>query len=273
MDPVLAPEALASLNDPVLLDARPRDAGRRAFRQQHLAGAHHVELDADLSAPVEDASCGGRHPLPDVATFCALLGRLGITPDRDVVVYDEAGGALAAARAWWMLRALGHERVFVLDGGLAAARQAGLPMEAGEAPPPAPAPTWPASGWSLPRVTLAAVDAARVDVDAVVIDVRAPERFRGDVEPLDPVAGHIEGAVNRPYALNLDGAGRFLPVEDLRAMYADLVDKDVIVHCGSGVTACHTLLALARAGLPMPALYVGSWSEWCRTEGTARQPS
>lgn len=273
MDPVLAPEALSGLSDPVLLDARPGEAGRRAFLHTHLAGAHHVELDADLSAAGTDPSRGGRHPLPDVAAFCALLGRLGVRPGREVVVYDAATGALAAARAWWMLRALGHERVFVLDGGLAAAVSLGLATASGEAPPPEPAPSYPAAAWGLPTATLQQVEVARKDPDTVVIDVRAPERFRGEVEPLDPVAGHIDGAVNRPYADNLDGAGRFRSAAELRSMYADLREKDVVVHCGSGVTACHTLLALERAGLPTPALYVGSWSEWCRVEGTARQPA
>ncbi len=268
--PLVSPEDLrARLGHARLLDARP---GPDAYAAGHLPGALHADLDRDLStakAHGHDPARGGRHPLPTPDAFAAQLGAWGTGRDDDVIVYDAAGGANAATRLWWMLRALGHARVAVLDGGFAAAVAAGVATETG-APTVAPKPPHPHAGWTRPTADADAVDARRGDSAFVVLDVRSGERFRGDAEPFDPIAGHIPGARNVPFAENLGKDGRFKPPRELRALYEGLLagraPTQLIVHCGSGVTACHTLLALDLAGLPGAALYVGSWSEWCRSE-------
>lgn len=267
LDPVVAPRELSSLNSPVLVDCRTGPDARARYVQGHLPGAHFVDLDADL-ADVGDPAQGGRHPLPSPARFAALLGTLGITPASHVVAYDEQGGANAAARFWWMLRALGHERVQVLDGGLAAALADGLTSTSEPSPEHEAAP-YPAYAFRSPTADIEEVDAARQDASRRVLDVRAAPRFRGEQEPIDPIAGHIPGAYNVPLSENLVD-GRFKSREGLSALYAPLLGglppEALIVHCGSGVTACHTLLALERAGLGGAKLYVGSWSEWCRQD-------
>lgn len=267
--PLFAPASLlAALPTIRLLDARPGDA---SYAAGHLAGAVHADLNRTLSsalAPGADPANGGRHPLPPPDVFAARLGAWGITPDTTVVVYDDQGGANAAARAWWMLRSLGHTKVFVLDGGLAAARAAGVPMST-DVPAIAPAPDYPQNGWQLPTTAIADVEARAQDADWKVLDVRSGERYRGETESLDPVAGHIPGAKNIFYGENLDADGRFKAPDELRALYTEFLagtpTSHLVVHCGSGVTACHTLLALEAAGLPGASLYVGSWSEWCRS--------
>ncbi len=254
----------------VLIDARSGPAGAAAYANGHLSGAQHVELDTDLSGDHADPSVGGRHPLPSLSTFAHTLGRLGITPDSDVVVYDDKGGANAAARLWWMLRAVGHSRVRVLDGGWAAALAQGFPTEK-ETRAPEPAPDYPVpEDWLSPTAVVEEV-AARVDDPSwKVLDVRAAERYRGEIEPLDPVAGHIPGSDNLFFEDNLGPDGRFLDPRALGEKYRALLDgrppEHLIVSCGSGVTACHTLLALAHAGIEGAQLYVGSWSEWCRSD-------
>lgn len=253
----------------VLLDAR---ANRRDFDAGHVTGARFADLATELSAaalPGADAARGGRHPLPDAEAWRRTLGSLGISPASAVVAYDDQAGANAAARAWWMLRSAGHRRVAVLDGGLDAALAAGLPFFTGAEPPVAAEAPYPGAGWHLPTVDMEAVDRLRTDPAWRILDVRSRERFAGETEPIDPVAGHIPGAVNLPFAENLSG-GRFKPPRDLRDLYAkvlgDVAPDHLVVHCGSGVTACHTLLALEHAGLGGAALYVGSWSEWCRND-------
>lgn len=266
--PLFSPDTGAgSFPHAVLLDAR---GGADAYARGHLEGALHAALDRDLSTAAEpghDPARGGRHPLPPLERWCAQLGAWGIGPGTQVLVYDDQAGANAAARVWWMLRAVGHHAVWVMDGGLQAARLAGWAMTT-RVPRPGPREPYPAHAWLLPTADAARVDALRRRPDALVLDVRAAPRYRGESEPLDPVAGHIPGAVNLPFHHNLDAHGRFKPRELLRAQYALLLDdvppERLVVHCGSGVTACHTLLALEEAGLPGAALYVGSWSEWCR---------
>ncbi len=269
MEAILDPSALIELPEARLFDARPGDAGRAAFAKSHLHGAIHVDLATDLSAPAPTPEVGGRHPLPSPESFCAWLGACGVTPETHVVVYDDLGGANAAARMWWMLRALGHARVQVVDGGLRAAVQAGVPRNY-QSEPVTAAPPYPATRFEAPQVEHAQVDLARRDPERCVIDVRAADRFQGKREHLDPIAGHIPGAVNLPFARNLDASGRFKPALQLRTQYEEILagrpSDSLIVHCGSGVTACHTLLALDRAGLSGAALYVGSWSEWCRND-------
>jgi len=264
--PLIAPEDLRSqLGALRLLDARPA----AAYATGHLPGALEADLERDLStarSAGHDPAHGGRHPLPSADAFARQLGAWGVTPDTDVVVYDAAAGANAAARLWWMLRSIGHARVRVLDGGLAAVSDLATERDA---PAVAPAPSYPHAGWTLPMVDADTVDARRGSPDWLVLDVRSGERFRGEQEPFDPVAGHIPGARNLPYAENLAPTGRFKTPAELRALFQGplgrVAPSNVIVHCGSGVTACHTLLALELAGLPGAALYVGSWSEWGRS--------
>lgn len=265
---ISASELMAQLRGsqpPVLLDcsfdlADP-GAGRRAWSEAHLPGAAYLHLDEDLSGRQHDAGGRflGRHPLPDRATLAALLGTLGIGASTPVVAYDAQGGPYAA-RAWWLLGWMGHDDVAVLDGGLAAWRAAGGALTA-EAPRPPAKPPYPSHALALPTLDAAAVRAGLGRL--CLVDARAGERFRGEVEPLDRAAGHIPGARNRCFKDNLGPDGRFKSAEALRQEWSAYESGGNIVHyCGSGVTACHNLLAVAHAGLGEGSLYPGSWSEW-----------
>ncbi|MBK1680048.1 sulfurtransferase [Rhodocyclus tenuis] len=249
--------------------------GERAYAESHLPGAVFLHLDRDLSAPMNGRN--GRHPLPDPALLAQRLAAAGLLGERtQVVAYDDAGG-MFAARLWWLLRWLGHAQVAVLDGGVDAWRGEGrpfscvAPLAADAAVPPLPAPE---------MLHSALVDAATIEADLergelCLIDARSPERFRGENETLDPFGGHIPGARNRFFGSNLNGEGRFRPAAELRADFLTVLDgvppERAVMYCGSGVTACHNLLALEIAGLSGPRLYPGSWSEWC-TPGEDGQP-
>jgi len=267
---VSAEDLASQLGDPSLriVDARfilaggDADAGERAWRDSHLPGAGYVHLDRDLSDHRKPAS-EGRHPVPEADAFCATLERLGISPASQVVVYDAGDGAMAAARFWWLLRLLGHQRVAVLDGGFARWTELNLPVTR-ETPSMLPG----KYDAKFQREQIATADdvAKRLDeAPGWLLDARAPERFRGDVEPLDRVAGHIPGAVNRPYMQNMSG-GRYLSPDVLRREFSALLagrsPSDVLLNCGSGVTACHNLLAMEHAGLHGARIYAGSWSGW-----------
>ncbi len=258
---LISPAELRKLDDPLILDCSfdlaDTVAGERTYTAGHIPGAFYLHLDRDLSGPKTqpDGSFPGRHPLPERETFAALLRRLGLRAGRQVVTYDRQGGPYAA-RAWWMLRWLGHDGVAVLDG----AWDGELSTEAPTATP---------SDWQPGAPLVSQVDAATLlkRLGRVrLVDARAPERFRGEVEPLDKAAGHIPGASNRLFKDNLQADGRFKPAEQLRAEFLPLLAPhaaDAVVHqCGSGVTACHNLLAMAHAGLGHGLLYPGSWSEW-----------
>lgn len=260
----------AHLHDPawVVVDCRFRltepAAGRRLYDAGHIPGARYADLDLDLAAPITPNT--GRHPLPDRQTFARCLGAWGIGANTQVVAYDDAGGAIAA-RLWWLLRWVGHEASAVLDGGIGA---------------------WIASEGAL-ETTMPAIDAvcftpcvdAMPHVDAsfvtthvlgastaLLLDARSPDRFRGVHEPIDPVKGHVPGALNRPFERNLGADGRFLSPPALAqafgAVLGNIAARDVVHMCGSGVTACHNLLAMEIAGLTGSRLYPGSWSEWIR---------
>jgi thiosulfate/3-mercaptopyruvate sulfurtransferase len=238
-------------------------AGKAAYLSAHVSGARYADLNLDLAAP--PGAHTGRHPLPSPAAFAARLGALGIGNDTEVVAYDDSGGAYAA-RLWWMLRWLGHRRAAVLDGGFQAWLHEGGAVASGEsATLPRVFTPNPAAG---AHVDSHSVQAALRDGRHLLVDARAPERFVGSVEPIDPVAGHVPGAVNHPYLLNMSGDGHFLPPDELRRRWlerlAGVAPSAVIAMCGSGVTACHNLLALEAAGLPGAKLYPGSWSEWIR---------
>ena len=265
--PLVSPEqlgaAIAAGAAPLIVDcsfdlADPA-AGERAFAQGHLPGAIYARLDRDLAGAKTGRN--GRHPLPARADWAATLERLGVTPARAVVLYDAQGG-MYAARAWWMLLWAGHRAASVLDGVLPAWKAAGGALETGAATPVAAAGAYPL-GDSL----VASVDAdtlAKSLGRVTLLDARAGERYRGEVEPLDRRAGHIPGARSRFFKDNLDAQGRFRPAAELHAAFTAFgaVPARVVHQCGSGVTACHNLLAMEVAGLPGSALYPGSWSEW-----------
>ena len=248
----------------VWLDAR---AGETSYAEGHVVGAWHADLERDLSSPGGDPRHGGRHPLPTTPAFAATLSRWGISQRSTVAIYDDQSGGNAAARAWWMLRSVGHDRVAVVDGGFAALLMAGAPIDRDRPAAPQATVPYPATAWQWPLVDADTVATWSQNPAHLVLDVRAPERYRGEVEPLDPVAGHIPGAANLFWRDNLDEQGVMRDAAALRRMYETLLagraPEAVAVQCGSGVTACHTLLALEVAGLQGAALYVGSWSEWC----------
>jgi thiosulfate/3-mercaptopyruvate sulfurtransferase len=267
--PLVSPaELLAHLGDErwVVVDCRfdlaAPGAGEQAYETAHIPGAVYAHLDRDLSAPVTGRN--GRHPLPDIAAIEATFGRLGIGPDAQVVAYDQDTG-MFASRLWWMLRYVGHDRAAVLDGGFAAWVRAGGPTRAGREQRPA------CAFRAAPRPAMVVSAGEVLDVlgrcDWRLVDARAPERYAGEVEPIDPVAGHIPGARNHPYQTNVDERGVFLPPAALRARFeqtlAGIPPEQTIVYCGSGVSACHDLLAMEIAGVRGARLYAGSWSEWC----------
>ncbi|PZA08892.1 MULTISPECIES: sulfurtransferase [unclassified Meiothermus] len=231
-------------------------AGYMAYREGHIPGAVYLNLEADLSAPLRPDRKGGRHPLPAPEAFAKTLSQAGIGNEHWVVAYDDSG--MVAPRLWWMLRWLGHDAVAVLDGGVKAYLEAGGKLEPGIA-------TYPPTTFTphpRPEMLLDAEAVAGRSADTVLIDSRAPERYRGEVEPLDPVAGHIPGAINRNWADGLDASGRFKPAQAQRARFAEVEGKDLIVYCGSGVSAAANLLALEVAGIKGARLYAGSWSDW-----------
>lgn len=248
--------------------------GRELYDNSHIDGAIYLDLDQDLSDIKEDAAYGGRHPLPSPRFFGEMIGNVGIAPDSHLVVYDDKAGANAASRFWWMMKSIGHEKVQLLNGGFQTAEKAGVPINSEVVTLSLKEP-YPVSEWKLPMVDIDQVEKSAQDQNAVVIDVRAAFRYNGESEPIDLVAGHIPGAINFPLSENLNENGLFLSPEKLRAKYAETVKgKEVTIHCGSGVTACHTILALASAGFEIPSLYVGSWSEWSRNEKQiAKAPS
>jgi thiosulfate/3-mercaptopyruvate sulfurtransferase len=269
---ILKPQDLGNLmsqRNVRLVDARVGANIQNVFDKEHLAGAVFANLDTDLADIKPNAANGGRHPLPEASVFAQFLGKIGISPTTHVVVYDDKNGANAAARFWWMLRALGHQKVQVLDGGIQAAIKQGIPTSDSPKKPRKKA-AYPQTAWQLPTADLAEVEKVAQNPNFLLIDVRDAYRYRGESEPIDLVAGHIPGAVNQPFSLNLEGNGHFKTPEILRGYYEVVLGgrpaENVIVHCGSGVTACHTLLALDYAGFEVPKMYVGSWSEWSRND-------
>jgi thiosulfate/3-mercaptopyruvate sulfurtransferase len=238
-------------------------AGRAAYERGHIPGARYAHLDDDLARRPQPHE--GRHPLPDPERFAATLGAWGVERDSTVVAYDDANGAIAA-RLWWLLRWLGHERCAVLDGGFAAWQDAGRPVEQAG---PSITPRRYAFRGAAADAVVATEELAEAQANgALVVDARGAPRYRGEQEPIDPVAGHVPGAHNRPFSANVTSGGKFRPPVELFAELNDLLagraPSDLIAMCGSGVTACHLLLAMEAAGLPGARLYAGSWSEWIR---------
>jgi thiosulfate/3-mercaptopyruvate sulfurtransferase len=274
-------DLMGHLDDPgwLVVDCRfelsEPGSGQAAWSRGHIPGAIHAQLDRDLAGPVTPLS--GRHPLPAPEAFAATLSRWGVARSTQVVAYDAASGMLAAARLWWMLRWAGHDRVAVLDGGLPAWTSAGgsQDLSVRHLPPCA----FELNLRAAATVTAAELQQSLARDGLLLVDARGPERFEGRAEPIDPVAGHVPGAVNHPCQWNLGPAGGFLAPADLlarwRATLGERNGPEVVCMCGSGITACHDLLALEHAGLSGGRLYAGSWSEWIRDPGrpVARGPA
>ena len=280
----------------VIVDARSGPDAARQYQQGHLPGAVFVDVETDLSSKKSDAADGGRHPLPNAASFSVTLQRLGITPSTTVIIYDNSQGANAAARFWWMLRAFGHHSVFLTNGDLNTAIDAGFPLESGIVEPTPAAVPYPPGRWQdhvvdmqqvrhclkseraftgesppkglPPFLAESPLPTNKINTQHLIIDVRESERYQGLREPIDLVAGHIPGAINIPWRENIDAAGKFRDVAELKTIYSKYLEgvapEKIIVHCGSGVSACHTLFAFHLMGLEGAKLYVGSWSEWSR---------
>ena len=259
--PLITADEFAALGaaDSVVFDCRwylgEPEAGRIAYRAAHIPGAHYLSLEQHLSGTEGE----GRHPLPAPEAFAATMETFGVDPTVTVVAYDDRGGAIAA-RLWWMLTDQGHPSARVLDGGIQAWEAAGYEVIDDEPSPPNSG-SMTARPWTG---TVSRDEVAERSADTVVIDARSFERYAGFEEPIDPEAGHIPGAISVPLSHSLTSDLRFLPADELAARFRamDLDERTVIAQCGSGVTACHNILAMELAGMPRPALYVGSWSDW-----------
>ena len=268
--PIISAIKLKTLVDSkglVVIDARAGKDAHQNYLEKHIKGARFLDLEKDLATVPADASKGGRHPLPDLFDFAKTLSELGISEDSHVVIYDDKNGANAAARCWWMLYAFGIENVQVLDGGFQMAEQEGVAMSYGNEHFHQSTIRIPEK-WQLPTSDIDEVEQLLSEKSATVIDVRDAYRYNGESEPIDPIAGHIPGTINIPLTENLAENGLFLDPKILKEKYQEILKNNpnkLIIHCGSGVTACHTILAMAYAGMEIPSLYVGSWSEWCRS--------
>lgn len=258
---------LESKEEVLIFDVSNGKEAKENYEKKHLKNALFVDINTQLANIKENLAEGGRHPLPEVKDFAKVLGQLGISPANHVVVYDDKNGANAAARFWWMLKAVNHNKVQVLDGGLVNAEKNNFPID-NEVVISKSVGDYPVEKWVLPQVTIETIDKVKEQKDYIIIDVREESRYNGISEPIDLIAGHIPNAINIPFTNNLDANGLFLEKEKLQQVYKDVLDnfksENIIVHCGSGVTACHTILAIHYAGYNFPNLYVGSWSEWSR---------
>ncbi|MCD9854925.1 sulfurtransferase [Epilithonimonas sp. JDS] len=250
-----------------IFDVRTGPNANQAYENKHLKNAVFVDLNDDL-AEIDDPKNGGRHPLPKFSNFIMTLGKLGIDKDSEVVIYDDKNGANAGARFWWMLKAAGHQNVRVLNGGLQFAESQNYPISSGNKTYPETEYISEFKDWQLPQVWINDVKIATENPEFLIVDVRESQRYQGITEPIDLIAGHISNAENFPFSDNLDENGLFKSPEILHEKYTEFFKNRnsdrIIFHCGSGVTACHSLLALDYAGFEIPNLYVGSWSEWSR---------
>lgn len=271
MSPIISPSEFKNLSTEnlVVLDARVGKDVYQNYISKHVKGARFIDLDKDLAEIGENAAFGGRHPLPSIEKFMVTLSNLGISEDSHIIIYDDKNGANAAARVWWMLKSFGLTKVQVLNGGFQNAEKEGLEFTSGEERF-TKAELIKGDDWLLPVSMLEDVENEIINHSSTVIDVRDAYRYNGESEPIDLVAGHIPGAINIPFSENLDENGNFFSPEILKEKYSKLLEgkpENLIIHCGSGVTACHTILAMDYAGFNIPSLYVGSWSEWSRREG------
>ncbi|WP_218939664.1 sulfurtransferase [Lutibacter citreus] len=272
MTPIISVEGLLLIyKDPnvLIFDVSNGPFAKNNYLKNHLNKAIFVDVNIDLATINIDLAKGGRHPLPSLEEFSITLGNLGISKDSHVVLYDDKNGANAAARFWWMLKSVGHKKVQVLDGGFQMAKNTGFPINSIEEFPKVKG-KYKLSNWLLSLVSTDEVEKNLKNHNSLIIDVREEGRYKGEFEPIDLVSGHIPGAINIPFSTNLNKEGLFLEAKELKKNYLKIIknreSSKIIVHCGSGVTACHTLLAFEIAGLDIPNLYIGSWSEWSRNE-------
>ncbi len=271
MKPIItATELLEIFGDKnlIILDARTGKNAHQNYLEKHIKGARFIDLDQDLAEIGDNPAFGGRHPLPDLFSFAKTLSDLGVSENSHVVIYDTSFGANAAARCWWMLKSFGLQKVQVLSGGFQSVEKAGIEMTSGEEHLHKSTIKIP-ENWQLPTSDIYEVEKSIAENSATVIDVRDAYRYNGESEPIDLVAGHIPGAINIPFSENLDENGEFLSPKILNEKYENFLNKKpkkLIIHCGSGVTACHTILALEHAGFQTTNLYIGSWSEWSRRD-------
>lgn len=271
--PIISPTDLLKLHKTpsvLLFDVSNSKNAKSNYENEHLEGAVFVDLNTQLADIKSDLSKGGRHPLPEIEVFAQTLAEFGISKNSHVVIYDDKNGANAAARFWWMLKAVGHEKVQVLNGGFDEAKKHHFPLSSKIEFVQKTTEPYRVDKWTLPIADIDEVANASQDKQHVIVDVREKDRYDGKMEPIDLIAGHIPGAINIPFSENLDSNGLFLKPNELRekykAKFGETNPENIIIHCGSGVTACHTLLALASAEMEMPKLYVGSWSEWSRND-------
>ncbi len=238
--------------------------------KEHLEGALFVDLNKQLADIKTDFAAGGRHPLPKLEHFSKTLTDLGISKDNHIVIYDDKNGSNAAARFWWMLKSIGHKKVQVLNGGLNQAKKNNFPLSSKKESTEKVSQSYIVEQWLLPTIEINELEKVSNDPNYLIVDVRDKERYEGHFEPIDLVAGHIPGAINIPFTENLDQNGLFLSSNELKqkyeTMFRGINPENIVIHCGSGVTACHTLLALDYAEMTIPKLYVGSWSEWSRNK-------
>lgn len=237
------------------------------YESKHLEGALFIDLNSQLAEINDDVSIGGRHPLPKIENFAKTLSSLGISQKNHIVIYDDKNGSNAAARFWWMIKSIGHENVQVLNGGIQEAEKNNFPMSS-KKELIKQTESYKFDDWKLKLAEINEVEKFSNSKEHIIIDVREPNRFSGQNEPIDLIAGHIPGAINVPFTENLDENGLFLSPKLLKAKYekifGNIESNNIIIHCGSGVTACHSLLAIVYSELEIPKLYVGSWSEWSR---------
>ncbi len=254
----------------MIFDVSNSKNAKTNYETEHIEGAFFVDVNIQLADIKSDFSEGGRHPLPKLDSFAKTLTDLGISKNKHIVIYDNNNGSNASARFWWMLKSVGHEKVQVLNGGLNQAKKNNLPLSSKKERVETGSEPYPIEKWNLPTIEISEVESVSLNPNYLVVDVRSKERYDGTSEPIDLVAGHIPGAVNIPFTENLDQNGLLLSPIELRNKYekifGDINIENIVVHCGSGITACHTLLALDYAGMQIPKLYVGSWSEWSRND-------
>lgn len=254
--------------DVMIFDVRNSKNAKSEYQNEHLEGAFFVDLNTELSEINSDISINGRHPLPKLENFSKFLSRNGISKEKHIVLYDTQFGANAAARFWWMLKAVGFKKVQVLNGGFSYAKANNFPINSKIKISNFDDTVIDVMEWELPTVDISEIEKIIYNPNYLIVDVRSKDRYDGLFEPLDSIAGHIPGAVNVPFLENLDDENLFLSPSEIKAKYIKLFNnynsKNIIIHCGSGVTACHTLLCLEYANLDLPNLYVGSWSEWSR---------
>ena len=257
-------------SDVMIFDASNSEMARSNYENEHLEGAFFVDKNTQLADIKTDLSKGGRHPLPEIESFSRTLTDLGITKDKHIVIYDKKNGSNAAARFWWMLKFVGHEKVQVLNGGLNKAKQKSFPLSSKKEISIPVSEPYQVGKWKLPTIEIKDIERVTQNTNYLIIDVRDKDRYDGKSEPIDLIAGHIPGAINVPFTENLDQSGLFLKPLELRnkykTLFGEIQSKNIVIHCGSGVTACHTILALDCAEIEVPNLYVGSWSEWSRNK-------